>query len=148
MKKLISVIAIMALLCSCGTQTQQSANTNVSGTETQEIQPLDLKGTWIQSNSNSDTMYQKAIITDNAIEVYWVDTESDSEMLYWAGTFENPENGKKEFSWDSVNDKEKTGTALMASPDDTKTFNYSNEVISYSVSAMGTSQTVKLKLEK
>ena len=44
-----------------------------------------------------------------------------------------------------VNDTEKTDSALLASGDETKTFTYSDGQITYDVTAMGITETVKLE---
>ena len=100
----------------------------------------DLSGTWTSEKSGDS--YQEAIITDNYIEIYWM--SKDSKSLYWAGSYVAPESAVSEYSWTSENDKDKTGSALLASGDDTKEFTYKDGVISYDVSAMGTTTTMKL----
>lgn len=142
MKKILLICVILStvLLCSCGnTANQQTATTPST--------PLDLKGEWVQSNKNSDEMYQKAVISDNSMEIYWINAEDDTEMLYWAGTYIKPDTTENKYSWDSANDKEKTSEALLASGDDTKTFDYNDGKISYKVSAMGVTKNVILERE-
>lgn len=131
MKKIIGILlcSMMLLLAGC------------SGAD----EPVSLVGEWKQSNPTSETSYQTAKITDTTIEVYWYNAETSTESLYWAGTYTAPGEGEKEYSWDSVNDKEKTDMALLASGDDTKTFSYANGVLSYDVTAMGMTQKVKLE---
>ena len=60
--------------------------------------------------------------------------------LYWAGSYIAPTDSKTPYTWDSVNDTEKTGSAILASSDETKTFTYSDDTISYSVTAAGSHQ--------
>ena len=36
-------------------------------------------------------------------------------MLYWSGSYEAPTSADDEYAWESVNDKIKTDSALMAS---------------------------------
>lgn len=79
---------------------------------------------------------------DGYIEINWM--SKDSKSLYWAGTYIAPESAVTEYSWTSENDKDKTSSALLASGDDTKDFTYKDGVISYEVSAMGTTKTMKL----
>lgn len=112
--------------------------------ETEEPEIPDLTGEWEQSNKNSDTDYQIATITNDTIEVYWVFEGDDTTALYWAGTFVPP-TSDGEYSWDSENDTEQTSSALLASGDETKTFTYSDSVISYDVTAMGVTTTVELE---
>lgn len=105
-------------------------------------EPVDLTGEWKQTNSNSEESFQTATITGDTIEVFW--NATDMEALYWAGTVEVPEDGSTSFSWDSVNDTTKTETSIMASEDATKTFTVKDGEISYEVTAMGTTMTVRL----
>ena len=107
------------------------------------MQPPDLTGEWQQVNSNAEDSYQTATITDDTITVNWV--APDTTALYWAGSFEAPTTADEPYTWDSVNDTEQTANALLASSDETKTFTYEDGQISYSVSAMGVTTTVKLE---
>ena len=131
MKKLLIALAAALVLAGCG----NSAT----------AEPPVLTGDWTQSNSNSETSYQVATITDDTIEVYWYSTEGNTKALYWAGTFVAPETVDEPYSWDSANDTEKTGSAILASGAETKTFTYQDGQISYEVSAMGVTTTVTLE---
>lgn len=115
---------------------------------THEDVPLetpDLTGRWKQVNAATDDSYQTAIITDSTIEVYWINKSSQTQSLYWSGTFKAPTTPDQPYSWVSQNDKSKTDYALLASPDDTKTFTYEKGKISYSVSMLGITKTVNLE---
>lgn len=131
MKKLLIAMAAALALAGCG---------NSAAAE-----PPVLTGDWTQSNSNADDFYQIATITDDTIEVYWYSTEDSTKALYWAGTFVAPETADEPYSWESVNDTEKTGSALLASGDDTKTFTYEDGQISYEVGAMSVTTTAILE---
>lgn len=166
-KKLLAVIMSALLLafttaCSSGessntsetsapsesiVEMESSPDTSSEAEPTPEPEPeaVDLVGDWEQVNKNSDTNYQVATIAGDTIEVYWIDTSTDTKSLYWAGTVLIPEEARKEFSWDSENDTDKTSNALLASGDATKTFSYNNGQLSYDVTAMGITQTVKLE---
>jgi hypothetical protein len=85
-----------------------------------------------------------AACTNNTIEVYWNNEETSTVSLYWAGTFMPPAVGIEEFTWESVNDTEKTGGSIMASSSETKIFTYKDGIISYEVSALGMTMTAKL----
>ena len=89
--------------------------------------------------------WQAATIAGDAIEVYWVSDNGDTKALYWAGSFDAPTTADEPYTWESENDKDQTDMAILASGDDTKTFTYQGGVISYEVSAMGVTQTVKLE---
>lgn len=125
------VLILMLSLTACG------------GTKPKD--PPDLTGQWKQTNSNSEDSYQTASISGNEIEVYWYTESDQTSALYWAGTFEAPTTSDEPYTWDSINDKEKTSSAMLASGDDTKTFTYKDGQISYSVSALGVTSTVILE---
>ena len=127
------------------TKSTPDISSEVEPTPTPESVTVDLAGDWEQTNKNSDTNYQIATITENTIEVYWMDSSTDTKSLYWAGTVSIPDGAGTTFSWDSENDTEKTSNALLASGDETKTFSYDNGQLSYDVTAMGITQTVKLE---
>ena len=99
---------------------------------------MDLNGTWKENNGS--TSYQKAVIEGNVISIYWIDEEDRSESIYWIGTVDKPAENittANEYKWESVRDKDKTDTALLASQDDTKVFTYKNGKISYMQSMLG-----------
>lgn len=106
--------------------------------------PPDLTGTWKQDGFETAETYQEAIIDGDTITINWVTVEDNSKALYWAGTYIAPNTASDPYTWDSKNDHEQTDSAILASSDDTKTFTYSNGVLSYSVSAMGVTKTVEL----
>lgn len=149
MRKLLSMtLIVMLLLAGCSSNSSASdgaAQSQKPADESKSQVAIDLTGEWEQSDKNSEDSYQIATITEGTIEVYWVSDGGDTTSLYWAGTYEAPEAGVDSYSWDSVNDTEKTGMALMASGDETKTFTYENEQISYSVTALGVTTTVRLE---
>ena len=109
--------------------------------------PPDLSGEWKQANSSAEESYQAAYIADGAMEIYWILNEGSDEetiALYWAGTFSPPTNADEPYAWESANDKERTGNALFASGDDTKSFTYQGGKISYSVTFQGETFDVEL----
>lgn len=140
MKKILALLLTL-LLCigisACGSNTP--ANNEPS-------EPLDLTGTWIQTNNESDDSWQEAIIVDGTITINWVSDNGDTKSLYWAGSYDEPTEASTEYTWTSNNDREQTDYALLASQDDTKDFTYKDGEISYDVSALGT--TTKVMLEK
>ena len=127
-------------LTACG---GNSVDNESSGTT--ESQLPDLIGEWKQINSNSEESWQSAIIDENTITVYWVSDNGDTKSLYWAGSYVAPKTADEPYSWDSENDTEQTSVALLASGDETKTFTYEDGQISYEVSALGTTTTVRLE---
>lgn len=130
-------------LTACGGNASNSADADAAAQQEEAPQPSDLTGEWVQVNSNAEDSYQTATITDDTITVNWV--MPDTTALYWAGSFEAPTTADEPYTWDSANDTEQTANALLASPDETKTFTYEDGQISYSVSAMGVTTTVKLE---
>ena len=130
-------------LTACGGNASNSADADAAAQQEEAPQPPDLTGEWVQVNSSAEDSYQTATITDDTITVNW--TMPDTTALYWAGSFEAPTTADEPYTWDSANDTEQTANALLASPDETKTFTYEDGQISYSVSAMGVTTTVKLE---
>ena len=145
--KTLAIVAACAIaLTACGGAESAATGSSVqaeSQSEAAEEAAPDLTGTWKQTNGSEDS-YQEATISGDTIEIYWVSNGGDTKSLYWAGTYEAP-TAAGAYSWDSVNDHEKTDSSLLASGDDTKTFTYEDDVLSYSASAMGTTTTVKME---
>lgn len=142
MKKVFSVLfccGVCLSFAACG------ANSTPGSDVAQDPTPPDLTGEWKQTNSDSNDSWQAATITDDTIEVYWVSDNGDTKSLYWAGSFEAPTDDAEPYTWESKNDHDKTDSALLASPDDTKTFTYESGELSYEVSALGTTTTVRLE---
>ncbi|OOB89943.1 hypothetical protein B0T42_14630 [Rathayibacter sp. VKM Ac-2630] len=139
-------LALTLLLLSGCASTASETTPAEAGSEASEpaAAPLDLTGTWTQSNKNSPDSFQTATITDSAITVEWVSDGGDTTALYWAGTYEAPTDAGTSYTWDSQNDTTQTATAMLASSDATKTFSYDDDVISYKVSALGVTTTVEL----
>lgn len=149
--KTIATVTLLALLgvgtAACSAPAgSDDAKTDTSSAAPEEVEeapePVDLTGEWKQTNSGAEDSFQSATITGENIEVYW--NAPDMQAIYWAGTIEVPADGSTSFTWDSVNDKAKTDNALMASSDDTKTFTYTDGELSYEVTALGTTTTVRL----
>jgi hypothetical protein len=135
-KRVLTISLILPLifaLTACGSSTDAPSESTV----------LDLAGGWKQTNSNSDTSYQVAMIAEGTIEVYW--KMDDDLSLYWAGIYTAPTTELNEYSWSSGNDKSRTANVLLASGDDTKTFTHKDGVISYIVSIAGVTTTVELE---
>lgn len=142
MKKIIATILAVVLalsMCACG-----AGGGNAPAVD-EPAAPPDLTGEWKQINSNSDDAWQAAIITGDTITIDWVSDGGDVKSLYWAGTFTAPATADEPYSWDSANDKEQTGKALLASGDDTKTFTYADGQLSYEASALGTTMTIRME---
>lgn len=106
--------------------------------------PLDLTGSWKQVDGNSDANYQFAVIEDGVISIYWA-FDDGTVSLYWAGSYVAPASNTDPYTWDSVNDTSRTGGALFASSDATKTIRYSGGRLDYQATAMGVTVTVYLE---
>lgn len=159
-KRIGATLALLALLgagtvgCSASetADTSQGSDTSPESDQTEAEQseeapePVNLVGEWKQTNSDDPERWQKATITADTIEVYWVAEAGDTTALYWAGTVEVPAEGES-FSFDSVNDTAKTENALLASSDETKTFTYDRGELSYDVTVQGVTTTVRLGQE-
>ena len=144
MLALVFACFMLALpLTACGGNTSSSTGADTATQQEEAPQPPDLTGEWVQVNNDTEDSYQTATITADTITVNWV--MPDTTALYWAGSFEAPTTADEPYTWDSANDTEQTANALLASPDETKTFTYEDGQISYSVSAMGVTTTVKLE---
>ncbi|WP_312169463.1 hypothetical protein [Microbacterium sp.] len=149
--RLAAALAAVFLLASCSAPAADSTADSTSAPteqveQVEEVEeapePVDLSGEWKQTNSGAEDSFQSATITGQTIEVFW--NSPDMQAIYWAGTVEVPADGSTSFTWDSVNDKTKTDNALMASSDDTKTFTYTDGELSYELTALGTTMTVRL----
>lgn len=136
MKKAITAI-IALVLCGC-------ALTACSGKGEEKGTVPDLTGSWIETNTDSDAK-MSAEITSDTIEVYW--SADETRALYWSGTYVAPTKAGT-YTWSSVNDHDKTDSALLASGDDTKDFTYNSDgEITFDVTAMGVTKTVHLAKE-
>ncbi|EOR20230.1 hypothetical protein A500_18037 [Clostridium sartagoforme AAU1] len=148
MKKLVMISLCLFMLTTISIGCSSTKISSSSGSNTTEKKIPDLTGEWKQENSKSDDSYQSATITGDTITIDWVSDNGDTKSLYWAGSFVAPTTSNEPYSWDSKNDHSKTESALLASSDDTKTMKYENGVLSYEVSAMGTTTVVKLKKQQ
>lgn len=137
---ILSVLTLTFVMTGCG---DAGAPNPKNGTKATNSGFTDLMGNWKQVDGSSDTSYQVAVITADTITVYWV--LDDSQSLYWEGSFTAPTAETEPYKWVSTNDHDKTDLAMLASSDDTKEFTYKDGQVTYSVSAMGTTKTIKLK---
>ncbi|MHB1235690.1 MAG: hypothetical protein ACYCZK_08450 [Microbacteriaceae bacterium] len=144
----IVVIASIALvgigLTGCSAPATSTGDSPAAAQPMEAAKPADLARDWKQSNSQSSDSYQEATITADTIEINWVSDGGDTTSLYWAGTYTPPTKAGS-FTWTSTNDTSKTDGALLASGDATKDFSFDGSQISYKVSALGTTTTVKLE---
>ena len=119
--------AVALLLAGCG--------------EKEPPEPLDLTGAWTTRTEGADS-WQELVIEGNSMRVEWVYDDGETRSLYWAGTYDAPDEATEEWAWTSENDHSATDVALLASTSDEKEFSYADGAISYEVSAMGTTTTL------
>lgn len=156
MNKLIAaaLFTVVVTLTGCGATESAPAATNdtvssnlappVPTTEAPKPTP-DLTGTWVQSNPNGKDSYQQATITGDVMSIDWVTDGGDTTSVYWVGTMTIPTDATEPYTWTSQRDAAATDTALLASTSDTKEFTYADGIITYKVSGLGTTVTVKLE---
>lgn len=133
----LPLLALSMTACGSGDEGGESPSAPV----TTEAAP-DLTGTWKQIEADTD--YQEATIDDETITINWVSDEDKSKSLYWTGSFEAPDSPGA-FTWESKGDMEAMESAWLASTSESKTFSYENDLITYEVSAMGTTATMQLE---
>lgn len=131
-------LAVGALaLSGCGSDPQPSQ-------QSEPQQPLDLSGTWRQSNSNDpDNTWMEAVIADGSITVNWVMDAGATTALYWQGTYAAPTGPADTYSWTSTNTIDPNTFNLMASSDETKEFTYTGGKLTWQQSAMGVTTTIE-----
>lgn len=149
MRKVLSLSLALLLVFAAGCSSSDSGESAAPSEGVQQTpeaaEPLDLSGTWKQVNSNSEDTWQEATIEGDTITVYWVSDNGDTKSLYWAGSYVPPTDAPTEYSWESENDTEQMSSALLASSDDTKTFTYADGQITYDVTALSVTTTVRLE---
>lgn len=153
MKKMFVMTAAILLtlvFAGCSSSSQQSASVSDSQSssgvsEVASAEPLNLEGEWKQANKPLAFGPHKAVIDGDTIMIYWIDEDSDSESLYWAGTYSAPTEPGDTWEWVSENNHELTDKSMYAASADTKVFEYENGQILYKASALGTTQTVRLE---
>lgn len=91
---------------------------------------LELAGQWEQIESEFEGRHLGAVISTDAVELYWIFNDSNTRMLFWSGTFVEPETNEEPYSWISRNNTKKTELSLSASRDKTKEFTYDHSQIS------------------
>jgi cytoskeletal protein RodZ len=101
------------------------------------------EGAYAEKGYEEITSYMLAEIEGDTIHIYMFSETDESSILYWTGSFEQPE-GRAEYSFDSVNNKEESDFALFASKNETKTFTIKGGDISFSGSMLGMTKTFHL----
>lgn len=145
-KLLLCILASTLIIGGCGATNDSKQDINEKDVKVEQTEsakePLDLTGTW--KSENNEGSWMEAQIKDSVITINWVSDNGDTKSIYWIGTYIAPEEYSEEYSWTSERDKEQTDGALLASPDDTKEFSYTDEELTYEASALGTTTTMHL----
>lgn len=105
--------------------------------ETSIITQDALSGFW-----KSDDPKMKATVTQSTVEIIWED--GDMSGLYWKGTFLAPArlvNGSKIVS---DGDTDVMSESLLASRDTSKEFTFEKDTLSFKLTLMGVTKTVRL----
>lgn len=135
MKKLIALFAVIFVaisLSACqssgsGSDANKPAASSVPTKETS----VSLNGTWKAEGF-------EATVSADSIEVNIVST--DSKSLYWKGTFPS---GTDKIT--SVGDREALDVSMLGSQDKDKVFNIDGDKISFEMSMLGTTKTIRLE---
>lgn len=151
MKKTVIALTLAALLIvpSCAkpepdaAQPVTDAPAQTPGEAENAAQPYTFAGTYTEENADPASTYMRAEISGDEIEISWIMDGGETVALYWAGTFTQP-TGAEDYTFESANDTEKTGSALLASKDPTKEMTVSGQSVSLSVTMMGVTRTVRL----
>jgi hypothetical protein len=123
MKKLIAMLAVVLVGISLS-----ACQSSDSGSD---AKPASLVGAWKAEGL-------EATVAADSIEINFVSTESKS--LYWKGTFAS---GTDKIT--SVGDREALDSAMLGSQDANKVFNIEGGKITFKITMLGTTKTVKLE---
>lgn len=143
----LATLAIVGVILSSlfGGSSKPSQSMTITSSQSavvKDVNHVDLSGTW--TGTYADTTLMVAKIADNKITVTWVNKGTDTEALYWAGTFDTGDNPNKTFDVVSFADRDAMDGALMASQDQTKTFVYANGKIDFKLTITGITKTIHL----
>ena len=141
MKKLIALLAVVFVglsLSACqssdsgsdANKTATSVSSATSSIPTKEA-PVSLNGSWKAEGI-------EAIIDADSIEISIVG--DDNTAVYWKGTFKS---GTDKIT--SIGDREVLDGSMLGSQDSDKVFNIDGDKITFTMSIMGTTKTVKLE---
>lgn len=145
MKKISAFILPLLLAFSLSACSSSNTDSKVESTESVTSEKINLEGNWKQTNISPEEDYQIATINNGNIEIKVVNKKDNTTSTYWSGTYVAPELKNGVYTWVSENNISKNETPLVASSQNSKTFYYANEVISYESGYLGTEKTVKLE---
>lgn len=135
MKKFIALLAVVFVgislsACQSSVNGSDASPSKTSASATKEA-PVSLNGTWKAEGF-------EATVADDSIVINIIST--DSKSLYWKGTF--PAGTDKVTS---VADREALDSSLLGSQDSYKVFLVNGDRITFGMSMMGTTKTIKLE---
>lgn len=166
MKKLFTVLMAVFIctfiITSCG-ESGSSGTTTAAGTaaaSSQEakaaapettaapetiapVEPLDLRGLWVQTDRSEDGYVAAEIRDDGKIGIFFWIKDDPTPWTYWVGTYIAPDTDSERYSWTSVNTY--SGNGLLASTADSKDFTYENGIIEFPVTMQGKTGSVQLE---
>ena len=145
MKKISAFILPLLLAFSLSACSSSNTDSKIESTESVTSEKINLEGNWKQTNISPEEDYQIATINNGTIEIKVVNKKDNTTSTYWSGTYVAPELKNGVYTWVSENNISKNETPLVASSQNSKTFYYANEVISYESGYLGTEKTVKLE---
>ena len=105
--------------------------------------PPTFNGSW-KAQVNDATFV--AIITGDGIEIMW-NTDTDTQGLYWKGSFPVPLTNGDVLTITSTGDTDTMSNSLLASQDAIKVFTYQNGTLDFKLTVAGVTTTVHLKQE-
>ncbi|MDO5476054.1 MAG: FxLYD domain-containing protein [Eubacteriales bacterium] len=108
-----------------------------SGTQFAAQDNVDLTGNWAQKDAETEESYMAGYVSGTLIEIFFMSEHGKQGSLYWSGTYVPQTTPGTPYTWESVNDRGRTGQAAMASDSDTKTFSYENGELSFPVTVLG-----------
>ena len=136
------------------TQPATEEPTTAAPIETENPEPLDLTGLWVQKDRNDEVWFVATVKESGSIGVFYIFSDrvfylySDdtySAWTYWVGSYQAPETAEETYKWTSKNTY--GGNGLYASSEDDKEFTYANGEISFPVTIEGETSTVYLVRE-
>ena len=115
-----------------------------SGTEYAAQDNVDLTGNWAQKDMEGSDSYVAGYISDGVVEIFLMSEKGSKGSLYWSGTYVPQTTPGTPYTWDSVNDRDRTGQAEIGSDSDTKTFSYENGELTLPVTMLGQTTVVTM----
>lgn len=140
MKKVLFIVASVVALI--GLVTGGILLAVVSKGNPSDTNPISFNGPW-QAKLGDATL--NAVITGDGIEIHWVTSQTDA--IYWKGTFPAPLNATQGSSFQvvSIGDKAAMDESLLASQDEAKAFTYDKGKLTFKMTVMGVETMIHLE---